>query len=248
MADLVRDHIGLRELARPATDVAAAKARRDLIEEGGVEVDLLISRAVERSHRALRGSAATGMRRAAIKNEDWRTISFAVLGEDLLPLQLGAAEHLAHEAAHVVLERRCVAPWAAPALAAGWDRSRSRRRRCESSDRCPAPSRSGRGPRSRRCSIRRRRSEARNHLRRRQNHPLRVDPRRCRFPADRPSAWFRLLARGRSHRRRSGCFSVTTAPINSPARLYLPSVSSPRAARVLKPIFTRGPHSPRRRL
>src|SRR5262249_29817125 len=94
---------GLRKLARPAADVAAAKARRDLIEERGVEVDLLIGRAVERSHRALRGPAATGMRRAAIENEDRRAISFAILGEDLLPLQLGAAEPLAHEAAHIIL-------------------------------------------------------------------------------------------------------------------------------------------------
>src|SRR5262249_41135064 len=82
---------------------AVAKACRDLIEERSVKIGLRIARAVERSHRALRSSAATGMRRAAIENEDRRTISFAVLGEDLLPLQLGAAEHLAHEAAHIVL-------------------------------------------------------------------------------------------------------------------------------------------------
>src|SRR5262249_38645726 len=44
-----------------------------------------------------------GVRRAAIENEDRRTISFAVLGEDLLPLQFGAAEHLAHEAAHIIV-------------------------------------------------------------------------------------------------------------------------------------------------
>src|SRR5262249_45996469 len=91
------------KLARPAADVAAAKARRDLIEERGVEVDLLIGRAVERSHGALRGPAATGVRRAAIENQHRCAVDLAVLGEDLLPLQFGAAEHLAHEAAHIVL-------------------------------------------------------------------------------------------------------------------------------------------------
>jgi hypothetical protein len=50
------------------------------------------------------------MRRAAIENEDRRAISFAVLGEDLLPLQLGAAEHLAHEAAHIILGSASCAP------------------------------------------------------------------------------------------------------------------------------------------
>src|SRR5262249_33249053 len=105
MADLVRDHVGLRKLARPAADVAAANTRRDLIKERGVEVDLLIGRAVERSHGALRGAAATGVRRAAIENQHWCAIDLSVLGEDLLPLQFSAAEHLAHEAAHVVLRR-----------------------------------------------------------------------------------------------------------------------------------------------
>src|SRR5262249_12048787 len=110
MADLVRDHIGLRKLARPAADVAAAETRRDLIEERGVEVDLLIGRAVERSHGALRGSTATCVRRAAIENQHGCAVELAILGEDLLPLQFGAAEHLAHEAAHVVLRRAGPAP------------------------------------------------------------------------------------------------------------------------------------------
>jgi hypothetical protein len=68
MPDLVRDHVGLGKLARFAANVAAAKARGDLIEEGGVEVDLLVGRTVERSHGALGFSAATRVRRAAIEN------------------------------------------------------------------------------------------------------------------------------------------------------------------------------------
>src|SRR5215471_8072193 len=105
MAHLVRDHVGLRKLARPAADIAAAEACRDLIEERGIEIDLLVGRTVERSHGALRDSPATRLRRAAIEDQYRRAIHSAVFGEDLLPLQFGAAEHLADEASHVVLRR-----------------------------------------------------------------------------------------------------------------------------------------------
>src|SRR5262249_49626777 len=66
-------------------------------------VGLMMGRAVERSHGALRGAAATGVRRAAIEGQHGRAVDLAVLGEDLLSLQFGAAEPLAHEAAHIVL-------------------------------------------------------------------------------------------------------------------------------------------------
>src|SRR5262249_12056509 len=99
MPDLVRDHVSLGKLARSAADVAAAEARRDLIEERRVEIDLLVGRTVERSHGTLRFSTATRVRGAAIENEHRRAIDSAVLGEDLLPLQLGAAENLTDEAA-----------------------------------------------------------------------------------------------------------------------------------------------------
>src|SRR5262249_56119444 len=110
MSDLVRDHISLRKLACLAADVAAVETRRDLIEERGVEIDLPVSGTVEGSHGTLRFSAATGMRRAAIENEHGRPINLAVAGEDLLPLQLGAAEHLAHEAPHLVLRTAAPSP------------------------------------------------------------------------------------------------------------------------------------------
>src|SRR5205814_10584737 len=106
MPDLVRNHVSLGKLARSAADVATAKARRDLIEERRVEIDLLVARTVERPHGALRFSAATRVRGAAIENEHRWTIESAVVGEDLFPLQVGAAEHLAYAAAHLVLRRR----------------------------------------------------------------------------------------------------------------------------------------------
>src|SRR5262249_2438286 len=93
MADLVRDHVGLRELARPAT-VAAAKACRNLIEERRVEVDLLIGRAVEWSHSALRDFAATGLLGAAVENQLGCAVGLAGLVEDLFPLHFSAAEQL----------------------------------------------------------------------------------------------------------------------------------------------------------
>ena len=54
--------------------------------------------AIERSHGALRGAATIALCRAAVENQHGCAISFAVLGEELLPLQFGAAEYLTQEA------------------------------------------------------------------------------------------------------------------------------------------------------
>ena len=51
MADLVRDHIGLREVAR------RAEAPAQLVEEIGVDVDVLVAGTVERTHGRLPHSA-----------------------------------------------------------------------------------------------------------------------------------------------------------------------------------------------
>ncbi len=102
VADLVRDHIGLREQARLAAGITAAEAGGDLVEERGVEIDLLVDRAVERPHRALRRAAATRVGHAAVHHQHRRTIGLAGLGEHRLPLLLGAAEHPADELARIV--------------------------------------------------------------------------------------------------------------------------------------------------
>src|SRR5688572_16182265 len=52
MADLVRDDVVAGEVA------AGAELRLELVEEAEVDVDLLVRRAVERSHRGLRETAA----------------------------------------------------------------------------------------------------------------------------------------------------------------------------------------------
>src|SRR5262249_21460533 len=74
MADLVRDDVGLHELAGAAAGIAAMEARLDLAEERGIEIDLLVVRAIERTHGAL-GIAAGGRRRAAVEDESRRAIA-----------------------------------------------------------------------------------------------------------------------------------------------------------------------------
>ena len=105
MADLVRDHIGLRELARARSGVAAVETPLDLAEERGVEIDLVVGRAIERPHRGLRLSARIGARRAGEHHQRRRAIALPGLLEDLLPLHVGGAEDLRDELAHVVARR-----------------------------------------------------------------------------------------------------------------------------------------------
>ena len=50
VTDLVGNHIGLRELAGLAPDVARTKAPLEVLKETCVEIDLLIDRAAKRSH------------------------------------------------------------------------------------------------------------------------------------------------------------------------------------------------------
>ncbi len=52
VADLMGDDIGLGEIA------GRSEAARQLVEEGGVDVDLLVGRAIEGPHRRLRRAAA----------------------------------------------------------------------------------------------------------------------------------------------------------------------------------------------
>ena len=103
MADLVRDHVGAGKLAGFAA--ASSKAPLQVLEERRIEIDLLVARTIERPHRALRSSASRA-RRAREHHELGRAIGLAVLGEQVLPLHLGAAEHAAHEARRLVVDRR----------------------------------------------------------------------------------------------------------------------------------------------
>ena len=65
------------------------------------EIDLVVGRAIERSHRGPRLSARTGVRRIGEHHECRRSIALPGLLEDLLPLLVGGAENLRGELAHV---------------------------------------------------------------------------------------------------------------------------------------------------
>jgi hypothetical protein len=80
VAHLVRDDVGLREVAR------RAESLRQLLEEAKVEVDLLITRAIERARRRL-GGAARGVHDVA-KQYDPRPL-------------VAAADHLLERVLHV---------------------------------------------------------------------------------------------------------------------------------------------------
>ena len=54
MADLMRDHVGLRELAAFASNIAAAETSLEILKERGIEINFPIVRAIERAHGGLR--------------------------------------------------------------------------------------------------------------------------------------------------------------------------------------------------
>ena len=108
VADLVRDHIGIGEIA------AAAELLLHVVEEGHVEIDLLVDRAIERTHGGLRLAAARA-RHAAVENEPRIDIGDALLGrQHLAPDGLGLAQHGGYEIAHLIA--RVTLPGAGPAL------------------------------------------------------------------------------------------------------------------------------------
>src|SRR4029079_5264330 len=98
MADLVRDHIGLGEIARRMETVL------QLLVEGQVDIDLLVVRAIKRSHRRDTG-AASGADAAAIEPERRVAVALAILLEESVPDVFGVGQHDRHELLQVVLAR-----------------------------------------------------------------------------------------------------------------------------------------------
>src|SRR5579864_2222292 len=107
MADLVRDHIGLRKVTR------CLEAPRELVEEFRVEIDLLVGRTVERTHRRL-GCTATRLVALGISDERGRRIATV---QQFPPHVFGGREHLKHEMPGIGIE---------PALTGGRALLRSR--------------------------------------------------------------------------------------------------------------------------
>src|SRR5262245_30211805 len=98
MADLVRDHVGLREIAR------RMEAPFHLLVEGKVDVDGAVERAVERTHRGL-AHPTSGPRRALEHHQFRPMVSATRRLEDALPDILRIGQHLAHEAGLLVVGR-----------------------------------------------------------------------------------------------------------------------------------------------
>ena len=97
--DFVGDHIGIGEIA------AAAELALHLLEEGGVEIDLAVVRAIERPHRRLRHAAA-GAVDAGEQYELRRLVAgVGLLRQHLGPDVLVLRQHGRDEAAHLVLRR-----------------------------------------------------------------------------------------------------------------------------------------------
>src|SRR5262249_24293004 len=101
VADLVRDHIGLGELAALASDLTATETPLEILKECGVEIDLLVVRTVERTHGRL-GKPARRARCAGEHDERRRLVSFPSSRKDFLPLDFSASEHGRYELPHLI--------------------------------------------------------------------------------------------------------------------------------------------------
>src|SRR6185369_7332065 len=105
MADLVGDHIGLREIA------GRAEPARELVEEIEIEIDLLIAWAIERSDRRLR-EAAGGLGAAGEQHQLGLAILRADLRQELMPGVFGIGENDGDELLQLlVLRTRKRAAW-----------------------------------------------------------------------------------------------------------------------------------------
>ncbi len=99
MADLMRDHIGLGEIARHVESVL------QLLVERQVDIDLLVVGAIERPH-GRRARAAGRANAAGIEHQLRVLVALAVALEDIGPHVLGVAKHDGDELLEVVLLRR----------------------------------------------------------------------------------------------------------------------------------------------
>src|SRR6476619_5597264 len=100
----MRDHIGLRELAGFATSIATAEASLKVLEEARVQIDLLVNRAIERTHCGLRKSAA-GLGPPGKHYQSWRLVSLSGLSKNGCPLCFRATEDRGNELAHGIGRR-----------------------------------------------------------------------------------------------------------------------------------------------
>jgi hypothetical protein len=101
MPDLVRNHIGLGELARLAADIASAEASLEILKETCVEVNFLIKGAIERTHSRLR-KPATRPGCSGKHDQRWRLVLFPSLSENVGPFRLCATKNRGDEPTHSI--------------------------------------------------------------------------------------------------------------------------------------------------
>src|SRR6516225_682071 len=99
--DLVRNHIGLGELAGFAANIASAEASLEVLEETCVEVNLLIKRAIKRTHcRLCKPATRSGC--SGKHDQRWGFVLFPGLSENVGPFCLRAAKDCRDEPTHGV--------------------------------------------------------------------------------------------------------------------------------------------------
>src|SRR4029077_9986193 len=110
MADLMRDDIGLGELAGVAVS-AATEFVLEVIEKGGVQINPLVTWAIERAH-GRPGEGARRWLRAGEQPQLRRVVSFSAGGKDFSPAILRVPKPLGHQLSFPILrgsgsDRRC---------------------------------------------------------------------------------------------------------------------------------------------
>ena len=96
VTELVRDHVGLREIAR------GTKARGEILEEAEIEIDLVVRRTVERSGRTFSG--ATPRLRCVTEQHHLRHL--VATAQELLPGGLRVARDSVDHVGHPLFVRR----------------------------------------------------------------------------------------------------------------------------------------------
>ena len=99
MADLVGDHVGLREIA------GRMKPVLQLSVEVEIDVKLVVERTIERAHRRLARAAARRARGAGEQHQRRLLVALAGSLEDAVPDNLRIRQHAAHEVRHLIVLR-----------------------------------------------------------------------------------------------------------------------------------------------
>jgi hypothetical protein len=102
MPDLVRDHIGLRKLARLA--VAGTEAPLHVLDERRVEIDARVTGTIERPH-SRRAHAASALHLTCVEAQPRRPIGLPAVLENFCPNVFGVAEHRGDELPGLIVWR-----------------------------------------------------------------------------------------------------------------------------------------------